>query len=173
MTERHERGASCGGVEEFDHALEEIRGGRPVQHSMVEGEAQPEHRALGDLAAIDGRLLDNSPDAEDASLAGIQNRRERVDSEHAEVGNRKRASGYVFEFELTGARLFAECAAFDRDLPKRLALGAIHDRNYKPLIECDGDADVRTCEGDDLRAFFVEARIHSRMAHQGARDRMN
>src|ERR1019366_378586 len=155
------RGSSCGGVEEFDHALEELRGGRPVQHSMVESEAQPKHRALGDLAAIDRRLLDNSPDAEDSGLAGIQNRRERVDAEHAEVGYGKRASGYVFEFELTGARLFAECAAFERDLPKRLALGAIHDRNDQPLVECDGDADVRIWGKSNLRvvASFVEARI--------------
>ncbi len=140
---------------------------------MVESEAQPEHRALGDLAAIDGWLLDNSPDAEDSGLAGIQNRRERVDSEHAEVGYRKRASGYVFEFEIAGARLFAEGAAFERDLPKRLALGAIHDRNDQPLVECDGESDVRTCGKSNLRAVSVEARIHSRMAHQGARDRMN
>src|SRR5208282_497513 len=110
---------------------------------------------------------------EDSGLAGIQNWRERVDSGHAEVGYRKRASGYVFEFELTGARLSAERATFDRDLPKRLALGAIHNRNDQPLIECDGDADVRICEDDDLRAVFVEARIHSRMAHQGVRNRMN
>src|SRR5208282_5663973 len=128
----------------------------------VESEAQPKHRALGYLAAIDRWLLDNSPDAENSRLAGIQNRRERVDSERAEVGYRERASAYVFEFETTGARLFAECAAFDRDLAKRLALGAIHDRDDQPVVECDGDADVRTCEDDDLRAFFVEARIHPR-----------
>src|SRR5208282_285241 len=119
---------------------------------MVEGEAQPEHRALGDLALIDRGLLDDSADAEDSGLAGIQNRRERVDSEHSEVGYRERASGYVFEFELTGARLFAECAAFDRDLPKRLAIRALHDRNDQSLVERDRDADIRICGKNNLDA---------------------
>lgn len=54
---------SRAGVEELDHGLKELGGGRAVNHSMVECEAQPEHRALNDLAAIDGGLLDDSPDA--------------------------------------------------------------------------------------------------------------
>ena len=111
-------------VEDLDHGLKELGRRGAINHSMVKRQTEPKHRALCDRSVEDGGLFDDSADAEDSGLSGIQNRCERVDAEHAEVGDRKRSAGHVFELEVTGARLFTECAALDRDFPKRLAFGA-------------------------------------------------
>src|SRR5713101_396369 len=107
------RESSFAAVENLDHALKKLRRGCAVNYSMVEGEAQPHHRAPHDLAPMHRGLIDYSSDPENTSLARIQDWRERIDAPRPEVGYGETAAGHVFKFQMTSARLLAESAAFE------------------------------------------------------------
>src|SRR5579862_327613 len=115
MRERAASASSFAEVEQVDDGLEELCGGRAVDHAMVESQRQRHHRTARDFAAINRGLLDDPANAENSGLAGVQNRRERVDAVGAEIGDGESAAGNVFELEFSRARLLARIFAERRD----------------------------------------------------------
>ena len=57
---------------------------------------------------MDNRFFDNAPHAENRAFRRINDRREGIDAEHAEIGNRKRATPEVSRAELVIASVFCE-----------------------------------------------------------------
>src|SRR5207244_10838383 len=67
-------------------ALQEPGGRGAVHEAMVEGEAEPHPLADADLVSNDGRLGFDAADTEAGALRQVEERREGVDAEHAQVG---------------------------------------------------------------------------------------
>src|SRR5205823_1237717 len=74
---------------------EELRAELPVDHPMVEGQAQVTHLPDRHGAVVHPRPGRNRTDAKNGCLAGIEDRRTAVDAEDADVGDRDRAVGQV------------------------------------------------------------------------------
>src|SRR5712691_3931858 len=65
----------------FQVALDRVEKGsrwRPIDHPMVEGQAEEHHRPLGDLSLIDHRLLDYPAHPQDTYLWRVNDRCKRV-----------------------------------------------------------------------------------------------
>src|SRR5215813_4508238 len=79
--------------QEIGHGLQECACRRAVDHPMIESQTQHHHRPLGDLTAINHRLLNNPTDTEDTGLRSVEDRREAINPVHAQVRDRKGTAG--------------------------------------------------------------------------------
>ena len=157
--------------QQVGHGLQKGARGRTVYHAVVERQAEYHRRAFGDLSAVQRRFFDDAAHAQNAGLRGVQNRRERVDSVHPEIGDGERAARDVFEREPAGARLFGERLGFAGDLLERFPVGVADDRHDQAFVQRHGHAHVNPAVESE-RAVF-ERRVHARMLPQGVCARLH
>src|SRR5436309_2054175 len=136
------RGASAFGLSEqverilqnLLEGLEELRAGRAVNDAVVAGHRDSHQLAHDDLAVADDRPGRHRADGEDGGLRRVDDRRELVYAEHAEVAYREGRAGVLFGLEASAARALGKLAHLARDLPDRLRVRAAHDRSYQPVL---------------------------------------
>ena len=92
-----------------DHVLQEAGGGSSIDDAMIEREAQRQLMSSGDLAIVEhDRFAANRPQSENARLGKVDDRREGVDAERAQIRDREDATLHLGGDELPSASLIGE-----------------------------------------------------------------
>src|SRR4030081_1010325 len=99
----------------------------------------PAHRETDALAAdglplLDHELVVTGPDRDDPRLWWIDDRRELIDPEHAEVAHRERRAGELLRLELPLARALGQLLRLARDLAQALSIGVPDGGDDQPLV---------------------------------------
>src|SRR5947209_550712 len=147
--------------------LEELRAGRAVNDAVVAGHRDAHQLADDDLAVADDRAGRHRADGEDGGLRRVDDRRELVYAEHAEVADGEGRAGVLFGLELAAARALGQPAHLAGDLADRLRVRPAHHGRYQPVLDGDGDADVGALEV--AKRLLLEGGIDRRVLHE--RDR--
>ena len=130
--------------------------------SVIARRLPGDDRAVGD----DGDVA-HLTDGEDGALGRIDDRRELVDAEHAQVRDRERPVGHLLGLELPGSRPCRELPHLARDRGDALLVRVADDRRDEPVGDGDRDGDVDAPVDED--GVGREARVALGHAHE--RDR--
>src|SRR5829696_3841197 len=84
--------------------LQELRARRAVDHPVIARNREPEPSPGRELPLVHDRFLNDPPDRQDPGLGRIDHRRELLDVEHAQVGDREGAAGVFLRGEPALAR---------------------------------------------------------------------
>src|SRR5437763_14852562 len=109
---------------------------------MVARHRNPHQLSHDDLPVAHDRARRHRADGEDGGLRRVDDRRELVYAEHAEVADGEGRAGVLFGLEAAAARSLGEPAYLAGDLADRLRVRAAHHGRYQPVLYGDGDADV-------------------------------
>src|SRR3954469_6302726 len=112
---------------------EELGGGSAVDRPVVEGEAQREHRGAVRHVALPSDAVPDPSDAEDAGVAGVDDRGEEVDAVGAQGGDDERRALEIGQREpsLPGSGGQREGLLADVDQPA--PVGVPDDRDDEPV----------------------------------------
>src|SRR5688572_7437747 len=113
---------------------------------MVTTHGDTELAAHHDVALHDHGTLFNAADRKNTSLGWIDDRREVVDAEHAQVRDREGRARVFVRLEPPLARAAGEFARLLRDLAKSLLIGVKNDGRYQAIFDRHGHAEVDTIE---------------------------
>ena len=151
-------------LHQLRHPLQEACGRPAVHQAMVEGQAQPDHLPRLHMIASPDRLRLDAAHAEDGALRQVDDRRERVDAEHAQVGQREGAAGQLVGRTLAAAGAFGQRGCFGGELRQPLAIRPAHHRRQQPAfgVHRHGDVDLRP----ELDGVAVQRRVEPGMLGQ-------
>src|SRR5688500_1990986 len=148
--------------------LEEPGAEGAVHYPVVAAHGDPHSLAMDELAVdYDGFFFERA-DREDADLGRIDDRRELVDAEHAEVRDGERGARVLLWLELPLAGALRELACLTGDLAHALAVGVEDDRGDEPFLDGDRHPDMNAIEVADLVAEPM--RVDLGVLGEGGRD---
>ena len=137
-----------------------------VTEAQHEGGALAHHHRV---AVRDGRAP-HPADAEDRALRRVQHRREPVDAEAAEIGDRECAAFQLGKPEPVLAGLFRQAAHRLGDLAQAEAVGTVQHGHDEAVVDIDRDAEIDLPELPD--AVVRIGRVEAGMGGQGGRGRL-
>ena len=131
---------------------------------MVAGHRDSHQLPHDDLALAHDGARRHRADGEDGGLRRVDDGGEFVHAEHAEVAHGEGRAGVLFGLELAAARSLGQLAHLARDLPDRFGVRAAHDRRDQPVLDGDGDADVRALVVAER--LLLEGGVDRRVLHE-------
>src|SRR5882724_12128332 len=122
--------------------LEEARAHGPVHHAVVAGDGYLHAAAGGEGPVLHHRALEYRAHRQDGAFGGIDDGRELLDVEHAEIGDREGGPGQLGGAELARPRPLGEVARLHRDLHERLDVAVAQHRGDEAALERHREPDV-------------------------------
>ncbi len=125
-----------------------------------------------DVVPVRHHHVRRRPDRQDRDFRRIDDRRELVNPEHAEVGYRERRARVFLRLELPFARALGELAGFSGDLAHPLAVGVENHRDDQSIRCRDGHAQMHSVMLPDLVAEPVRVDLgvlRAVLSHVGRR----
>ena len=133
---------------------------------MVAGERHAHHRGDGEVAlGVDDRTLLPCPDGQDHAFGRIDDRREILDAEHAEIGDGERAAGIFLWLQLALAGAGGEVFHLFGNLGEAFAFSVEDDRRDQAAINGDSNRNIGVRVIGD--AIVRVGCIAVRFVHQG------
>src|ERR1700722_1284211 len=137
------------GVLDLSHEL--VSGGA-VDHAMVVGQGQIDHRANRDGVVDHYRTLLDGAKAQDSDVRLVDDRQAEQAAKYAGVGDGEGAFGNFFGFQFLGTGTLGQVVHRARDAQEIFLFGVLDDWNDQAPIKRDGDADVAFLVQHDVGA---------------------
>src|SRR4030095_6768490 len=158
------------GFDRLAQIRHEPRGGDAVDDAMVRRQRGRCHRPKHDLSVAADRGVDGPADGKDRTFRRIDDRRERVDAVHAEIGDRERPAAHLRRLDASAPRFVAQRREIPDQLPQRARVDIAKHRHDQVAGAIDRDADMD--RGVQSRGVPVAAGIEIGMIDQHAADDM-
>src|SRR5205085_11512104 len=138
--------------------------GRAVNDPVVARHRDAHQLPHDDLPVAHDGFGRHRADGEYGGLWRVDDRRELVYAEHAEVADGEGRARIFFGLEFSRASAPGQLAYLSRDLPDGLRLRAANDRSYQPILYRDCDADVRPSV--IAYGLILKRRVDGRVLHE-------